>query len=326
MIRVFDYYRLQDFFGEVLRVRMYTFAELAKRLGLTIPSVSLVFHGEERLVADRVQDWKKAFEFKRLEGEYFELLAILAAYPTSSRQVEFRRRAFHLVRRFLKKQLFDDLGYDIFFWLSPECSMLRNLIDLSDCPKDSEKISSWAVGKLTRYRRLKKLSKTKLEKQLVEAWECMEAIRAVEWSALENRWTKTTPVIETHRKSGPPTPDIVSSLLVLPHSEILSEFGQLQGTEQMIMSYIGTLSLPEALEPLVVELCREFVRDLVSNLVIACSKQDLDLNQQYDPEVYERAITYRRDLEHRGKVLPELKASDFDAVSQIVFALRRLTS
>lgn len=325
MIHIFDYYRLSDFLKAVLDARLYTFAELGKSLGLTIPSISIVFNGDERMVIKRMQDWKHAFGFNRMEGEYFELLANIAAYPTSSRQEELRNRAFHIVRRFIQRRNFSDIGYEIFYWLSPECSILSHMIDLVDCPKRTSSIPSWAAGKLKRYRRLKKLSKSKMEERLGDAWDCMKELQAIEWRKKEKRWVRSTPVIQVHRPGGPPTPEIIHALLILPHSEMFAQFSQIPGTEQMVTSYIGTFSLPKVLEPLVEELSREFVEDLISNLVIGCSERKLEICRREEREAYDRVVAYRAKLEKDGKVLPELKDEDFDGVGQIAMALKRVT-
>ena len=330
MIRVFDFYRLIDFFRAVVENKAITFTELSKKLKVTVPSVSYAFHGEERLVIERVKDWKKAFGFKRVEGDYFELLAILAGYPTSSRQEALRTRAFHLVQKFFERKLFDELSYEIFYWLSPECAILRNLIDLHDCPEKPTEIVEWAVGKVEGYRKLKKVSRGKLVQQFQDAWNCMKEIQAVKWDKKDKRWTKVTPSRSTivHLKANPE--DLRASLLILPHADIFADFARQQGTDFIQTSLVSTLSLPTKLEELAERHLRKQVTELVENLVISCSPADLAELKKIDEGAWKDAQRFKQQFaENLGiKIddLPTIRTVDFNAVTQIVLGIRRLTS
>jgi hypothetical protein len=330
VIRIFNYYRLVDFFDAVAKRKTITFTELAQKMDVTVPSVTAAFHGEERLVINRVKGWKRAFGFKRIEGDYFELLAILAGYPSSARQEELRRRAFHLVQKFFERKLFNELSYEIFYWLSPECAILRNLIDLHDCPEKPDEIVKWAVTRVEGYRKLKKLSRTKMEIRFDEAWNTMMEIRAVKWDKADKRWTKVTPSRSTIIQLKANPEDLRASLLILPHADIFADFARQQGTDFMQTSMVSTLSMPKKLEELLERYLRKHVVELVNNLVISCSPADLAELKKMDKDVWKEAKEFREqfaaDLGMYAEDLPTIQSEDYDSVAQIVLGIRRLTS
>jgi len=99
MFNMFDFYRLEPLMEALKKV--YKQSDLARSMKMSAQMLNQIFNGKQHLVFDDVRKWRGACKFKREDGDYFELLALICAYPhlTKSKQQSLLQRAFHLVGR-----------------------------------------------------------------------------------------------------------------------------------------------------------------------------------------------------------------------------------
>lgn len=324
-VTIFDHYTLYSYLQALRAEGSITFKDISSQVGITPQAVGNIFNGEERLAINHLSGWKKALHFRRLEGMYFELLASLAAFPTSSERERLRERVLLLIGHLIGHS---ELSYEaprtLVYWLSPECTLLRNLVDLSDFPNVADEVPEYVVGRFRAYRVARSLSEREQRERLVHAWEWLWAQGFIRQDETSKRFYKCEPVFAAARGLARHMPDPLACLLAIPHADGLRELASQVGTPVVLSSQIATLPMPRALEPVLIEWLARHTVDLVNNFNIAVNADELARLKEADPARYEQAMVFRQAVLASGIELPSFHGSDFNSLTQVVIGVRRL--
>lgn len=324
-VTIYDHYTLHSYLQELRAVRGLTFKDISTQVGITPQAVGNIFNGEDRLAINHLSGWKKALRFKRLEGMYFELLASLAAFPTSSERERLRERVLLLIGHLIAhSELNADAPRTLIYWLSPECTLLRNLVDLADFPCSGAEVPDYVVQRFRAYRVARSLSEREQRERLVEAWDWLLAQGFIRQDAATARFYKCEPVFAASKGLDKHLPDPLTNLLAIPHADGLRELASQVGTPLVLTSQFATLPMPRGLEPFLVEWLAQHMADLVNNLNIAVNSDELARLATQDPARYEAALAFRKELTARGFAPPNFRDSDFNSLIQVAIGIRRL--
>ncbi|RJO74282.1 MAG: hypothetical protein C4523_01145 [Myxococcales bacterium] len=319
---VFQFPTLEVFLTEIREA--FTLKELAAKIGLSFQSVSLVFAGKPHWVLKHVASWRRALKLQRLEGDYFELLAIIAAYPFESKRVELLKRAFHLVGR-LESHLnpSGDAASSLVYWLDPLCPLLRNAVEVAGFPADEKDITAWISERVETFNVLAP-SAAVFSARVMISWKWLKKLGAVNFSDHRQVWEKKQPTLISAGKFSAQLKDIQSALFSMTFVNIFHEFLSTIDSDSIIVTKFGTFSLPSRHFELLRQLCTDFVVETAQKLNYACNQDDLERLRASDAAYYEKVIRYIEELKEKGYDVSPVHEGDVDTVVQIVLAARRL--
>ncbi len=324
---VFDYFTLRGFLSEIRKQKQFTLRKLAESIGITPQAVNIAFNGGERLVINHLSGWKKAFKFKRMEGAYFELLAILAGYSSFSLEKRKRHmeRAFNIIQRIIESEQQEHKPNALVYWISPESSLLRNMVKLKDFPENSEEIPAWVVNKVESYRIARGFSRSEFECRVTKVWKWLKKMEVVKFDTELKHWTRNVHDIFASSRISEDIEEFTTAILTLPHSDVHLDFASQVGCPAVTMNKTATLAIPNQIESLMRSICGRFFNDIVENLSVGCNKDEMDRLYDIDRNKYEQVKAYMQILEQYGFTVPTLCDGDFDTVVQLVYSMRKMT-
>jgi len=328
VINVLEFYTLKDFLAEVRRNKAHTLRKLAEFIDITPQAVNIAFNGGERLVINHLSGWKRAFKFKRMEGTYFELLAILAGYSSmpADKRKRYTERALNIVQRMIESDVKEKHPNSLLYWLSPECAIMRNAVDMQGFPAKSDDIPAWVTERVDAYRVARGFSKAELTSRLRKVWKWLLKMELVSYSSKKKLWEKKTHGMISPVEIKGEIEDFQTAVLTLPHSDVHMDFARQLGGNAVLMDKIATFALPSKMHDMVRDICGSFFSRLVLNLNIACNAEEMARLQKDDPakfkEISDQVVKLKRD----GFEVPALSAADFDSIVQMVCSMRNLTA
>ena len=326
MANVFEFYSIVPLM-EVLK-EDHKQINVAKSIGLSYQAVNQVFKDKHHWIYPQVSRWRKAFKFKRDEGDYFELLALIHAYPFQPEEKRPRMldRAFHIVGRLEKDELVENkVATSLLYWLDPMASILRNLVELHGFPVDDDDVCRWVEEKINYVGVLGNLKKD-IGARIAGTWFWLKSIRAVVLSPNPGRWVKAEPNIMSPAKAGPEIHGLHEAIFVLLQVNIHQDFIHDAGTKFVLGAKAATFSISSRILPLLEQLSRDFLHsDILRKLNYACNKDDLARLAAADPEYHREVTAFRRSLEEKGYAVPEVNDTDIDTTVQVLLATRRVT-
>ncbi len=325
MPNIFKYYSLTDFLKVIHEDRSYTLKRLSESVGITPQGVGVVFNGNERMVINHLNGWKRAFNFKRLESAYFELLAILAAYASLTERNRLRERAFDLVLKLIEAEIADPAPNEMIYWISPECTILRNMIDFHDFPSEEEAIPKWAGNRLAQFRILRGHSQKEFEYRLRKAWNWLVQWEIVAFSEKRRRWEKMEPVLLSPGKINAETRNFHSSILKLSHSDFHMDFARQLGTSAILANKVATFSMPSVLFEPTCKIIDALVTRYVKNLNRATNINEMERVKAADPEKYMELQEFLKEAERLCGDLPQFTDDQFDHLVQVVVGFRKIS-
>ena len=325
MIDFFAYHRLADLL-ETLKPRV-KLVDIAKVVVCTHQKITLVFQDKPHWVYPEVRKWRKALRLSRLEGDYFELLAILATYPqsTEAKKEAMIARAFHLAGR--QESLVNPTGSvadSLIYWLDPLFSIMRNMTEMAGFPEDEERIIGWAATRLRYVGSLSKLKK-EIPGRLEAVWRWLRQAGAVRFDEELGRWSKSEPAILSKGKVGPSIKDIQSAILVLVQVNAHREFIHEVGSPEMLGAKNGLLTIPSDSLELFDQLQRDFLHgELLRKFAFLVNLEDRERLKTQDPDYYREITEYERVLQAKGYTIPRCDDKDVDTMVQVLLIARKV--
>ena len=326
MFNIFDFYRFEPLM-EALK-KIYKQADLAKSLKMSAQMINQIFNDKQHLVFDDVRKWRGALKLKREDGDYFEMLALICAYPhqTKNKRDTMLQRAFHLVGR-----LEEEIGPEnvaantLLYRLDPVATALRNLTELKDFPLDEQVIPNWASDKITFIRILGSLRKN-IPPRIESTWKWLRSLNLVYFSEERGRWLKGDDKIFTNSPLAKEVADIHSSVFLLCRVNTLQDFIHEAETDRILGDKLGTISLPSKALALLDRLQEDFFNgEIAGKLPYVCNKSAMERLKSDDPDFYKEVAAYKKALEHKGYEIPDATDADVDVTVELLLTARRLT-
>ena len=322
MPNVFDFSDFESLLNAVKRsVRQ---VELAVTLGLSAQMINQIFSGKQHLIHESVRKWRAALKLKREEGDYFELLALICAYPhypLTDREA-MRKRAFHLVGR-----LEGEVGLDpspanrLLFRMDPLAHCLTAMTEMNGFPKDAALVPDWAAERIGRLRVLGNL-RAAVPPRIAGTWNWLCAVGAVKFSEARDRWLFDVdgPYSGSGRIGAPHPSDPLT--LVRAFEDFIDEaVGGGQSSH-----YAGTVTLPSRALELLERLQLDFLYGETGlKFRYLCNRDALERLKSTDAELFREVLEHRDQLLARGLEIPDCGDDDVDVVVETVLAVRRLT-
>ncbi len=325
MENIFQYYTLGSLLADVRGDRRFTHKDIAKTVGITPQSVSAVFNGKERLVINHITGWKRAFKLRRLQGAYFELLAILAAYPyESGSRSKLHERAFHLMGRLEEAAEMDHEAMNgLIYWADPIASMLRNMVELNGFPKTDADVGPWVVERLS-YMGTLGTSAAVMIPRIEKTWNWLRKLKIIKKSQ-KRGFIKQTPNFISPGKITAAIKDLHSAILALLFVDTCQDFAEEMGTDRIIGGKVATFALGKQFHPIVAEILDDFLRELVGKLNYVANRDDLERLKTEDEAYHAEVLAFMKQMKTKGYTLPEGTDADVDSVVQVIFSARSLT-
>ena len=323
MPNVLTFYSMKDLLAE-LRGE-YTLQQLAEVGGVTHQAISLICKENPHWVYKNVKEWKKGLRLKRVEGQYFELLAVIAAYPHDDNKTKLMKRAFHLAGR-LEEHLNTErtVASSLVYWLDPVCSMIRNGTDLAGFPVHEDEIPQWISGQVKSLRSMG-MTRAAFKTRVANAWSFLVSLQAVSFNKRRKRWEKSAPLIVSEGKATKEHQKSIQSVIFpLVLNNYFEEFIQATGTDQMIVSKYGNFALPRQHFNALYMLLEDFIIETVQNFNYISNGDDLKRLEKDDPEYFAKVLAYKKKLKKKGIELEPLGDQDMDSMVQMIVAARRM--
>lgn len=326
MVSPFDYRSFPELVGAVkAEVKQKT---LAKTMGLPVQTVNTVFNGDEHLVYSRVGKWRSALKLRQPEGDYFELLSLVHAYPLAGRERQERmlKRAFHLAGRLeASRNPEQRIAESVIYWLDPLLSILREMTDLNDCPADEAEIPQWAASRITYLGSFACLKKDQ-PKRVAVAWNWLKHLDAVRFDADRNRWIKREPIALKLIEPDASLRVVTEDLIRLVHINYYADFIHELAHNRVFGSKQAVFTMPGKAVDLLNRVLGDFLfGEILEKFSYLVNQDDARRLQQEDPERYEEIARFRRLIEQRGYEIPRTTDEDMDTTVQIMVSARRLT-
>lgn len=322
---VFEHSSFPSLMRSVKTIRTQT--RLAAELGIPLQTLNAIFNGQAHQVFPRVRKWRSALELGRMQGDYFELLCILHAYPynTRERQQKMLARVFLLAGR-LEGRLNPSgtAAESVVFWIDPLAGALRDMTELHDFPRDEEDIPTWAAQRITFMGVLTPLRKHK-HARVMTAWKWLCKLSAVHFDEQLGRWCKAEPNLLLSSKSGPGIDEMAKAITVFMHVNAHYDFIHELASANTIGSKLVTLTVPESALELVDLLSRDFIfEQLMKKITYLVNHDDRERLKILDPEYYEEICRFEQELILRGYKIPKASDRDLDTTIQILLSARKL--
>ena len=326
MLNVFDYNNFTDVMAVVKAEHKQTY--LAKALNMPFQTVHTIFKDSPHLVYPNVGKWRSALKFKRPEGNYFELLCIIHAYPknTQVKQARMLQRAFHLAGQ-LEAQL-NPRGRaadSVIFWLNPMIAILRDMVELADFPVDEQEIPQWGasrisfIGSLGRFKR-------EVPERIETAWKWLRELEAVVFSPERNRWEKQEPNLRMSPNLGKIMGDLTRSVFTLCLINFYKDFLAVIGTDDIVGAKQTSFSVPSASFELLNQITADFIfGDVMRKFNYLVNREDRERLRLSDPDYYAEIVEYEKQLIAKGYTIPDCGDKDVDTTVQMVLTTRKLT-
>ena len=326
MFNIFDFYRSEPLM-EALK-KIYKQANLAKSLKMSAQMVNQIFNDKQHLVYEDIRKWRGALKLKRDEGDYFELLALICAYPhqTKTKRDSMLLRAFHLAGR-LEQQVNPEnvAANSLLYWLDPVASVLRNMTELKDFPNDEKALPEWVANKITFIGILGSLRKN-IPPRIESTWKWLRSVNVVSFSEERGKWLKNEHNIFSTAAVAPEIADIQSAVFVLCRVNTYQDFIHEAGTDRILSDKLATFSLPSSSLKLLDRLQRDFLfGEIVRKLNFICNADNLQRLKNDDPEYYKQVVAYKKSLVEKGYEIPATSDSDVDVTIEILLTARRVT-
>lgn len=323
MAKVFNHYNLLSYLVEVKREHRQV--DLAEVVECNRQKIHTILTGRPDWVYPDVKKWRTALGLKRLDGDYFELLAIIAAYPSSSKRERMLLRAFHLAGRLEEKlNPSEEIATSLVYWLDPVASHLRNLTDFVEFPSGEEQIPAWVASRLVLVGALAGIPKQSIPNRIAQSWSWLKKIGAVYFSEETGRWEKKEPMAISEGKRTGIAEDIRSASLLIRHTESFSNFTDEMGSERMACDLFSVFSLPEDHLGILEKLCRNFIVETTRKLNYICNEEFLAELRDYAPDYYREVLEYKEKLKDMGLAPTPVDRNAKHSLVQMVVAARRL--
>ena len=326
MFNVFDYNNFPDAMAAIKEDQKQTY--LAKALNMPFQTVHTIFKDSPHLVYPNVGKWRSALKFKRPEGNYFELLCIIHAYPknTQVKQARMLQRAFHLAGQ-LEAQL-NPTGRavdSVIFWLNPMIGILRDMVELADFPVDEADIPLWGsnrisyIGSLGRFKR-------EIPERIETAWKWLRQLDAVVFSPRRGRWIKQEPNLRMSPHLGKIIGDLTKSVFTLCLINFHKDFLGVIGTDAIIGAKQASFTIPSASFELLNRISGDFIfGDVMRKFNYLVNLEDRERLREADPGYFAEIEEYERMLQSRGYTIPRCSDKDMDTTVQMLLSTRQLT-
>lgn len=305
-------------------------SDIARKLGLSPQKVNQVFNFKQHLVYPQISTWRKALDFRRLEGDYFELLALIFAFRHNieAKQQVMLKRAFHLAGRLEEKLNPEgDVAGSLIYWLDPLVPVLRNMVELNDFPLVDAEIPAYVTERITFVGALGNIQKTILSRVEI-TWSFLRRIKALVPAGPNGRFVKADSNIFSRVQIGPDQDlkDIQSVILLLNQLITYHDFSREAGGPNILGDKLATFSISSKALELLDKLSRDFLfGDILAKLNFLCNRDDLARLETKDPAYYAKVIAFRTRLVSQGYDIPECGDTDTDTTIQVLLAARRLT-
>jgi len=322
---IFNYHFLPDLLAKIKEeFRQVT---LARDIGLAPQKINMIFKDKQYWVYPDVRKWTRALKLKREEGDYFELLAIVYAYPYNieAERGKMLKRAFHLAGR-MEEQLNPSgrISDSLLYWLDPLFSVLRNMVELKGFPKNEAEIPQWAAERILFLSVLGNLRKN-IPPRIEMAWKWLRGLNAVEFNKTRDRWVKHEPTVISKGEISSACQDIHSACLLLVQINTYGDFAHEAGKSGLLFDRLATFSIPAGALELLNKLCEDFLYgDILRKLNYAVNKDDRDRLKKADPALHAEVAAFRKQLEERGYEAPQFTDEDVDATVQVLLCGRRV--
>ena len=323
MPNVFSYFTMKTLLA-ALREE-YTLQQLSALVGVTHQAISLICKENEHWILNNVADWKRGLKLKRTEGEYFELLCIIAAYSNENdtNRSKLLKRAFHLVGR-LEEHLNPErtIATSLVYWLDPVCTIFRKNTNLSGFPRNADDIPDWMATQIPSLQSLG-MTRAAFKTRVANAWKFLISLKAVSYNKRRRRWEKSEPLVVSEGKATlEHQKNIRSAVFPLILHNYFEEFLEVNGTDRMIVSKYGNFALPRRHENVVYKLLEDFIIETVKKLNYVSNRDDLERLKTDDPAYYAEVLDYIEVL--KGKVIDvePLGDDDMDSMVQMIVAAR----
>ena len=287
-----------------------------------------IFNGKQHLVFDDVRKWRGACKFKREDGDYFELLALICAYPhlTKSKQQSLLQRAFHLVGRLEEVVAPENVTANtLLYRMDPVATALRNMTDLKDFPVDEQVIPEWAADKITFIGILGPLRKN-IPARMQITWKWLRSLNLVYFTEDRGRWLKGDDKIFTGSLLAQEVGDIHSAVFQLCRVNTLQDFVHEAETDRILGDKLATITMPSKALKLLKQLQEDFFGGNISQkLQFIVNADALERLKNDDPDYYKEVVAYRNLLKKKGYEIPETTDADVDVTVEVLLTARRLT-
>jgi len=322
---VFNYHHLPDLLAKAKEE--FRQVDLARDTGLAPQKVNMTFRDRQYWVYPDVRKWTRAMKLKREAGDYFELLAIIYAYPYNPEveRAKMLKRAFHVAGR-LEEELNPSgrVSDSLLYWLDPLFSVLRNMVELKGFPKKESEIPAWVAERIIFLSVLGTLSKN-IPPRIETAWKWLRGIKAVKFDKARNRWVKREPTIFSKGEISSACQDIHSASLLLVQINTYDDFAHEAGKRGLLFDRLATFSMPSGALELLNKLGEDFLYgDILRKLNYAVNKEDRDRLEKSDPTLYAEVMAFKKRLEEKGYAVPQYGDEDMDATVQVLLSGRRV--
>ncbi len=304
----------------------YKLKEVATKAGVSYQAVGFIFSDKkEHWVLGHLSGFKKAFKLKKEEGAYFELLAILAAYPYEKKTAPLLKRAFHLAGRLEAVMNTDqEVASSLVYWIDPLCAVLRNAVELHGFPAEESGIPGWISDRVATIEALNSSATKSFAQRIVTSWSWLKKMQAVSFSEEKQRWVKTNPMVVSEGRFGPDLQDLRSAIFSIVFLNLFNDFSRDLNSSRILVTKFGNFTISSKNLNLVKELCTDFVVETVKKLNYACNKEDLKQLKKEDPAYYQAVLDYQKSLTARGFEIHTGTNEDVDTSVQLVLAARKL--
>ncbi len=299
-------------------------SDLARRLGSTQPRIHQIFKDKLHWVYPEVRRWTRLLKLKRMEGDYFELLALLAAFPHQGDKAKLIARAFTLLGNLQDKlEPSHTEAHTVIYWLDPVARLLLALTEMDDFPVNEENIAEWVLPKVHFVAAMGSHEKAKRER-IQSSWRWLCEQQLVQFRKPQARWltNKDHPFIA--ESQSPELVTIREQLCGLCHVNTFLDFSREAGAGALTGFDLEMISISSAFAPLIQQVCRSFVTEEIRKIKDAIHNPDsLKTLHQTHPRL-------ARDIERFVETLPKPdQKSDqdlypVDTTVEILFASRSL--
>ncbi|RJQ24399.1 hypothetical protein C4565_09790 [Candidatus Parcubacteria bacterium] len=322
---VFNYHHLPDLLAKAKEE--FRQVDLTRDTGLPPQKINMIFRDRQYWVYPDARRWTRAMKLRREEGDYFELLSLVYAYPynTEIERAKMLKRAFHLAGR-LEEQLNPSgrISDSLLYWLDPLLSVLRNMVELKGFPKKQSEIPSWTAERILFLSVLGILRKN-IPPRIETAWKWLRGIKAVKFDKARNRWVKHEPTIFSKGEISSACQDIHSACLLLVQINTYDDFAHEAGKRGLLFDRLATFSIPSGALELLNKLCEDFLYgDILRKLNYAVNKDDRDRLKKSDPTLHAEVTAFRKQLEEKGYEVPQYGDENVDATVQVLLSGRRV--
>jgi len=325
MGNIYNHNSIESYFNSIKS--QLNLKQIAQVIGCSYQKVHFATREKYYWIYPDVRKWRKALGLSRADGDYFELLALVAAYMASSdanRQKMLERILFLADRLEAVINPAQEISNSLIYWIDPFISVLRNLTDLDEFPSDESEIPQWVSENLIIVGVMRKIPKKKLPMRIERSWNWLKGIKGVAFYEEENRWEKTSPLIISKGKLKGNLENIQSTITAIEHMRALADLTLEVGNKSIVGNMVSTFSLPKEHLYVLNELIRDFVVEITRNLNFACNSEFLEELREFDEDYYNKVIDFKKKLEAKNIKMEPTNCSAPHTLVQLLVASRKL--